>query len=160
MGLFDALTKVAGSVLSQKMQKQQPEPETNWLETLSTIATAAAGNNNNTASNNGGGLLDSLQNLTTTATTIAAVKNILDGKIDLKTIGTLLTTYFTSQGNSQKEAKSQGSSIAESIASAVNLKSITNITDLVGQLNKSEKPGTTDMATILTSAVTSLLTKK
>lgn len=160
MGLFDALTKVAGSVLSQQTQKQQPEPETNWLDTLSKVAAAASGNNNNNASNTGGGLLESLQSLSNTATTIAAVKNIMDGKIDLKTIGTLLTTYFASQGNSKQESTSQGNSIAKSIADAVNLKSIGSITDLVGQLNKSEKPGTTDMATILTSAVTSLITKK
>lgn len=162
MGLFDTLTSIAGTVLSQQTKKQEPEPakETNWLDTLSKVAATASGNNNTAAKSNGGGLLDSLQNLQTTATTIAAVKNVMDGKIDLKTIGTLLMAYFTSQGNSKKEAQEQGNSIASSIANAINLDTVKSVTDLVGKLNSSDKPGTTDMATILTSAVTSLISKK
>lgn len=157
MGLFDALKTVAGSMLGQ--QKQEPVKEPSILDTLASLATAASGNNNAQQSS-GGGLLESLQNIQNTANTISAVKNILDGKIDLKSISTLLMTYLSSQGTAKKEAQTQSKSIADSIASAVNLNTVTSITDLVGKLNSSEKAGTTDMATILTSAVTQLIAKK
>lgn len=155
MGLFDALKTVAGSMLGQ--QKKETVQETSILDTLASLATAASGTSSQQSS--GGGLLESLQNIQNTANTVSAVKNILDGKIDLKSITTLLNTYLASQGTAKKEAQSQSKSIADSIASAVNLKSVSSITDLVGKLNASDKAGTTDMATVLTSAVTSLISK-
>lgn len=156
MGLFDALKTVAGSMLGQ--QKKEPVKEPSILDTLASLASAASGNNAQQSS--GGGILESLQNIQNTANTISAVKNILDGKIDLKSISTLLMTYLSSQGTAKNEAQTQSKSIADSIASAVNLSSVSSITDLVGKLNASDKAGTTDMATILTSAVTSLIAKK
>lgn len=156
MGLFDALKTVAGSMMGQ--QKKEPVKEPSILDTLASLASAASGNNAQQSS--GGGLLESIQNIQNTANTISAVKNILDGKIDLKSISTLLMTYFSSQGTAKKDAQTQSKSIADSIASAVNLSSVSSITDLVGKLNASDKAGTTDMATILTSAVTQLIAKK
>lgn len=85
---------------------------------------------------------------------ISTAQTLLNGKVDLNSLITLFTAYFTSKG--QANASGQASSISNQIASVVNLAKVAGMGDLVNKLQDSDSP---DLAKTLQSAI-SLISKK
>lgn len=102
------------------------------------------------------GFFDIFKKIVGNANSISAVAKLLNGKVDVKSLGTILSTFLMQNGASslsKSQANAEGASLASQIASAVNLSSCSGVNDIISKLQQSDKPKTDDLASKLAQAV-------
>lgn len=101
------------------------------------------------------GFLNILKSVASNSSSIASVVKLLNGKVDASSLASILSTYLqhSKQVSSASAAKAEGNSIAQQIASAINLSQCSGVSDVISKLTSSEKSGTTELANKLSSAV-------
>lgn len=117
------------------------------LDTLGKVASVAKSVQSATSSNKAA----ASENAMDLGSLISTAQTLLNGKVDLNSLITLFTAYFTKQGSAN--AQGDASSISNKIAAAVNLAKVAGLPDLVSKLQSSDAKGTDDLAKTLQSAI-------